>query len=61
MWYELLTALGLMLILEGILPFLIPDRWREIVRKITDYDRGQIRMLGLASMILGVITLYLLG
>ena len=49
-----LMALALMLILEGVLPFLSPNLWRETFRRITQMSDGQIRFVGLSSMIVGL-------
>ena len=46
----LLTALALMLIIEGLLPFLAPGLWRETFRRITELSDGQVRFVGLTSM-----------
>jgi hypothetical protein len=53
----LLMALALMLILEGVLPFLAPNLWRETFRRITQMSDGQIRFVGLSSMIVGLLIL----
>jgi uncharacterized protein len=53
----LLMALALMLILEGVLPFLAPNLWRDTFRKITQMSDGQIRFVGLSSMIVGLLLL----
>jgi uncharacterized protein len=53
----LLLALALMLILEGVLPFLAPNLWRDTFRKITQMSDGQIRFVGLSSMIVGLLLL----
>ncbi|HJS76337.1 MAG TPA: DUF2065 domain-containing protein [Burkholderiales bacterium] len=50
-------ALALMLILEGVLPFLAPNLWRDTFRKITQMTDGQIRFIGLSSMIVGLLIL----
>jgi uncharacterized protein YjeT (DUF2065 family) len=52
-----LMALALMLILEGVLPFLAPNLWRDTFRKITQMTDGQIRFVGLSSMIVGLLIL----
>jgi uncharacterized protein len=52
-----LMALALMLILEGVLPFLAPNFWRDTFRKITQMTDGQIRFVGLSSMIVGLLIL----
>lgn len=54
-----LMAIALMLVIEGVLPFLVPAVWREAFRRITQFTDGQIRFLGLSSMLLGVVVLYL--
>ena len=48
-----LMALALMLVLEGVLPFLAPDLWRDTFRRITQMSDGQIRFVGLSSMLVG--------
>ena len=53
-----LMALALMLILEGVLPFLAPNLWRDTFRKITQMSDGQIRFVGLSSMIVGLMILW---
>jgi len=53
----LLMAFALMLILEGLLPFLAPNLWRDTFRKITQLSDGQIRFVGLSSMIVGLLLL----
>jgi uncharacterized protein YjeT (DUF2065 family) len=53
----LLLAFALMLLIEGMLPFLAPRVWRETFRRITELAEGQIRFLGLSSIVLGLILL----
>ena len=55
----LLIALALMLIIEGLLPFLVPDFWRETFRRITEMSDGQVRFIGLSSMLAGLLLLFL--
>jgi uncharacterized protein YjeT (DUF2065 family) len=52
-----LMALALMLFLEGVLPFLAPNLWRDTFRKITQMSDGQIRFVGLSSMLVGLLLL----
>jgi len=54
-----LMAVALMLIIEGVLPFLAPNLWRETFRRITRMSDGQIRFFGLTSMLIGVLLLLL--
>jgi len=58
MWGTLLIAFALMLVLEGILPFLLPSIWRETFKKLTEIGDNQIRFIGLTSMLLGLLLLY---
>ena len=55
----LAAAFALMLVLEGILPFVAPKFWREAFRKFTEMSDGQIRFAGLASMVAGLVILFL--
>ena len=55
---SLLTALALMLIIEGLLPFLAPGFWRETFRRITEMSDGQLRFIGLTSMLAGLLLLF---
>ena len=55
----LLIALALMLIIEGLLPFLAPAFWRETFRRITEMSDGQLRFIGLGSMVAGLLLLLL--
>ena len=52
-----IMALALMLILEGVLPFLAPNLWRDTFRRLTQMSDGQIRFVGLSSMIVGLLIL----
>ena len=53
-----LMALALVLVIEGALPFLVPTLWRETFKRMTEMSNGQIRFIGLSSMLLGVLLLY---
>ena len=55
----LLTAFALMLIIEGILPFLLPALWRETFRRLTEMSDGQLRFIGLTSMLAGLLLLFI--
>jgi uncharacterized protein YjeT (DUF2065 family) len=56
-----LVAMALVLVIEGILPFLAPALWRETFRKMTEMSDGQLRFIGLSSMLGGLLLLYLAG
>jgi hypothetical protein len=58
MWHDLLAALGLMLVLEGILPFLNPRGVREALSQILQAQDRVLRLGGLISMLLGLLLLY---
>ena len=55
----LLAGLALMLVFEGILPFLAPRAWRETFRRVIELTDGQLRFVGLASIIVGTACFYL--
>lgn len=59
MWLALLTAIGLMLVIEGILPFLNPRSFRQALAAVAQANDRVLRIAGLTSMIVGVILLYL--
>jgi hypothetical protein len=51
----LLLAFALMLVIEGLLPFMAPRVWRETFRRVTELSDGQIRFIGLTSMLIGLV------
>jgi uncharacterized protein YjeT (DUF2065 family) len=53
----LVLAFALMLVIEGLMPFLVPRVWRETFRRVTELSDGQIRFIGLSSMLFGVVLL----
>jgi len=61
MWHELWIALALLLILEGVFPFLSPDRLRQMLLSIQQMTDAQLRFAGLTSMLVGVVLLYLIN
>ena len=58
MWDELLAAFGLMLVLEGILPFLNPGALRQTILRMAQLKDRTLRFAGLTSMALGLLVLY---
>ena len=48
----------MMLVIEGLLPFLLPELWRETFRKLVTLTEGQLRFIGLTSMLSGLLLLY---
>ncbi len=58
-WNDLLAAVALLLILEGIVPFINPQILRKLLETMSRLDDRVIRLTGLSSMIAGVVLLYL--
>ena len=58
---SLWMALALVLILEGLLPFVAPRVWREGFRRLTELTDGQLRFVGVVSIGIGLLGLYLLS
>jgi len=48
----------MMMVVEGLLPFLLPEVWRETFRKLVALTDGQLRFIGLTSMLAGLLMLY---
>jgi uncharacterized protein YjeT (DUF2065 family) len=57
-WDLLLGAFALMLVVEGFLPFISPGRWRGVFERAMKMSDGQIRFIGLSSMLAGIVLLY---
>ena len=55
----ILTALGLMLIFEGLLPFIAPQAWRETFKRMIELKDGQLRFVGIISIIGGLLLMFL--
>lgn len=58
MWQEFGKAFCLLLVLEGILPFLTPRGWRDAVSGLGRFGDRSLRLIGLGSMLLGTVLLY---
>ena len=58
---DVAVALALVLVLEGMLPFLAPSAWRNAFKKLVKMSDGQLRFFGLTSMIVGLIALLILS
>jgi uncharacterized protein YjeT (DUF2065 family) len=52
-------ALGLMLVLEGLLPLLLPQAWRDTFKRMIELKDGQLRFVGLMSVIGGLVLVLL--
>ena len=61
MWHNLLVAIALLLVIEGMLPFLSPGGLRKVLVLMSQMDDRSMRFSGLMSMSLGVILLYLIN
>lgn len=61
MWHELLIAFALLMVIEGVVPFLSPGAMRKMMLAVAEMDDHALRVGGLVSMILGVVTLYLVN
>jgi len=59
-WTEILTAVSLLLVIEGVLPFVGPDRYRQLVAQIAQLSDNQLRAFGLVSMLAGLLLLFLI-
>ena len=57
LWHDLVRAFGLVLVLEGLWPFLAPSRWRGAILRVSSLDDRLLRGFGLAMMIGGLIVL----
>ncbi len=60
-WQVLPVAISLVFILEGILPFVSPNRWRQMMTLVAQMDDRIIRNFGLGSMIFGLFLLYIVN
>ena len=52
-----IIALGLVLILEGIVPLVFPSIWKDTFRRITTLEDGQLRFIGLMAVVAGIVVL----
>lgn len=59
MWRDLGVAMCLVLVIEGIVPFLYPRRWRHMALSLAEVDDRTMRLAGLSSMVAGTVLLYL--
>ena len=61
MLHELAVAFCLMLVIEGILPFIAPKRWRNLILMLAEVDDSTMRLIGLGSMLTGTVLLLLIN
>jgi uncharacterized protein YjeT (DUF2065 family) len=60
-WHQLAIAVALVFVIEGMLPFIAPGRWRNMVQVMAELDDRTMRNMGLFSMLLGLGLLYLIN
>jgi uncharacterized protein YjeT (DUF2065 family) len=58
-WHVLAVAIALVFIIEGLLPFISPGRWRKLIIMADQIEDKVIRNIGLGSMLFGVLLLYI--
>jgi len=61
MWESIVPALALVLVIEGMLPFLSPKSWRDAMSQAAQLPDSVLRTMGFVSMLAGVIILYLVN
>ena len=57
-WTEILTAVALVFVIEGMLPFISPAKYRQMVAEITRLSDNNIRNIGLVVMVVGLLLLF---
>lgn len=57
LWHELWLAFCLLMVVEGIIPFLYPQRWRQMVAQLAQMSDATLRIFGLISMLAGTVLL----
>ncbi|MES0874058.1 DUF2065 domain-containing protein [Sinimarinibacterium thermocellulolyticum] len=58
-WGELIRALGLVMVIEGLMPFAMPSRWRSMLLTIAQFDSRALRLMGACSIGAGLLVLHL--
>ena len=58
MWDDFLAAVALLFVIEGIMPFMSPSRIRKTLTMVSQMSDRALRIMGLASMLLGIVLLY---
>ena len=59
-WNDLLAAFALVLIIEGVLPFLAPSKLKEVYKSVLEMPDKSLRLMGFGSMVAGLILLFLI-
>ncbi len=55
-----LLGLAMMLVIEGLVPFMFPEMWRQTFRRLITLSDGQLRFIGVIAMLSGLLLLYLI-
>jgi uncharacterized protein len=58
-WSEIFTAVALLLVIEGTLPFLSPKHWRKTMSNLLNQNDHVIRIMALISMLIGTVIMYM--
>lgn len=58
-WNDLLTALALVMVVEGIIPFVSPQGYKNTMQQLLAMPNSSLRYVGLGLMLIGVISLFL--
>lgn len=58
-WTDILTAVALLLVIEGMLPFVGPGRYKQLVAQIAGLSDNQLRTFGLTAMVAGLLLLFI--
>ncbi len=58
MWVEILTAIALFLVIEGMIPFIGPAKYRQIVAQMAALSDNSLRAIGFITMLLGLVLLF---
>ncbi len=58
MWQDFFAAMALVLVIEGMLPFVKPEVWRKTIGRIAGQPNNALRLMGFMSMLMGVALLY---
>ena len=59
LWQDLLAALALVLVIEGMVPFLNPQSLRRMLEMVSQLDDRTLRIMGFVSMLFGLVMLYI--
>jgi uncharacterized protein len=57
-WADLLAGLAFYLILEGLFPFVAPEKWRRSLAALAELNESRLRIFGLAAVIAGLVLLF---